>query len=135
MRIPEKLGVPLVVGVFLLAALIWGRNLLDKPRLTEADAQDIAGMDLRVGEATATPEGAMVTAEIENQTRREALSVVFTAEVLDEGGRLLGANPLGNVLNLQPGESRTIEIQVPLPQASEGALTARGKINLVRWKK
>lgn len=135
MRIPEKLGVPLVVGVFLLAALIWGRNLLDKPRLTEADAQDIAGMELRVGEATATPEGAMVTAEIENQTRREALSVVFTAEVLDEGGRLLGANPLGNVLNLQPGESRTIEIQVPLPQASEEALTARGKINLVRWKK
>lgn len=135
MRIPEKLGIPLVVAVFLLAALIWGRNLLDKPRLTEADAQDTAGMGLRVGEATATPEGALVTAEIENQTRREALSVVFTAEVLDEGGRLLGANPLGNVLNLQPGDSRTIEIQVPLPQAPEGTLTARGEINLVRWKK
>lgn len=130
-----KSGAFAAAALLIAGAIVWSRNLAPNTRVNEASVRDIAGVELDVGEPNVSPEGTSVTIRMENRTQRTAASVVFTIEVTDDAGQTLMANPLGNALNLQPGESRTMDVPIPMPADTDraAAKSARGRVNLVRW--
>lgn len=127
-----KFRILLVVGAVLL--VIVARGYVQNSGPNEASVRDIAGISIRVDEAVVSSKGLSVPCEIENQTRRTATSVVFTVELATEDGRVLSANPLGNVLDLKPGESRSMQVPMPVAADLPAGLLTRAQVNLVRWQ-
>lgn len=87
---------------------------------------------MRVDGVRRSAAGVAVVCIVENRTGREAASVVFTVDLATEDGRVLVTNPLGNVLRLRPGESRTA--QVNFPTFAPGSAHPVARVSLVRWK-
>lgn len=136
MRIPSgKFGVVLAVAILALGVMTWIRLLPTKGRVSEDSLRDTTGIEMEVGDMEASPGGVRVAVQLHNRTERAAASVVFTVEVVDGAGRTLLVNPLGNSLNLRPGESRAVDVPIPVPPATDSAADnfARGRVNLVRW--
>lgn len=131
-----KFGLIAALALLVLGAFVWSRILSPKSHPSEASLREVDGMEIRVEAPEASTEGARVAVQLENKTQRTALSVVFTVEVVDAEEQVLAVNPLGNALNMPPGESRALE--VPLPgsalQEATSDVTARGRVDLVRWQ-
>lgn len=131
-----KFGLIAALVLLLVGAVVWSRVLLSKPRVSVESLRDVAGMVLEVEPLKIAEEGMSVGVRLKNQTSRTATSVVFTVEVVDGTGQVLAENPLGNILNMQPNEVRTMP--VPIPSATrvdaDFDVITRGRVNLVRWK-
>lgn len=123
-----------MLAVSFFTVMAWGYSVLAKPRFSEDSLRDVTGVEIRVAEALSSPRGLFVSCVAENQTQKVASSLVFTVEITTEDGHVLATNPLGNILGLKPGESRTI--QVPMPSNSELSppFLTRARVDLVRWE-
>lgn len=131
-----KFGLIAALALLVLGAFVWSRILSPKSHPSEASLREVDGMEIRVEAPETSTEGARVAVQLENKTQRTALSVVFTVEVVDAEEQVLAVNPLGNALNMPPGESRTLEVPFPGSALQEATsdVTARGRVDLVRWQ-
>lgn len=130
-----KFGAVLAAVILAIGVMTWIRLLPAKGRVSEDSLRDTTGIEMEVGDMDASPGGVSVAVHLHNRTERVAASVVFTVEVVDGAGRTLMVNPLGNSLNLRPGESRAFDVPIPVPPDADpaAASSARGRVNLVRW--
>lgn len=129
-----RYGILLVVVVAVSMLAMWGCEQLFGERARRASVQNTTGVVMSAALNTATSHRAVMDCRIENQTSKIAHSVVFTVEILEESGEMVGTNPLGNVLNLQPGEIREIEFPVPLMKELPPNFQIETTVNLVRWE-
>ena len=104
------------------------------PRLTEDSVRDTSGITIQADAAVVSDSRITIPCRIQNHTHREAASIVFTAEATTEDGRVLAANPLGNVLDLKPGEARSIQIALPPVADLPAPVLSGARVDLVRWK-
>ncbi len=118
------------LGIALVAMALAG---CFKQRITEDDLRDVAGIAIQTTDMEVAPDRLTVHCRLENQTERPAVSIVFTVEALAEDGAVVAVNPLGNVLDLLPGDSREVAVPVPMPPGATTPHETRAKVNLVRW--
>lgn len=134
---PGKFG-PIIIALLLIAGTaVWIHNLTPKAHVREADVLNTEGVELDVQNVGTSDEKTAVTVRLKNRTKRTAASVVFTVEATDALGNVVMENPLCNTLNLQPGESRAVEVFIPSPADDAKppeVESVRGRVNLVRWK-
>ncbi|MFV0415939.1 MAG: hypothetical protein ACK5NG_06185 [Chthoniobacterales bacterium] len=102
-------------------------------RLTEADLRNVSEIEIQTKDIHRSGQNIRVDCELQNHGQRNAYSIVFTVSIKSEDGKLLGANPLGNILNLQPGASQSISIPVPVSEEPPEKIHAEAEVNLVRW--
>lgn len=91
-----------------------------------------AGIEVELLQMQRVTHGVMMEMIVTNQTKRSALSIALTAELLAGDDRVVASNPLVNVLQLSAGEKRTLSTLVPVEYSSE-TLQPRLRVALVRW--
>lgn len=121
--------------VILTAAASWGSFFLRTVQPDESSLRDTDGIEITIDGSNQASTGILVDCMVTNHTDRIAESVVFTAALMNSEGIAIAANPLGNVLALQPRESRKTHIVVPTPDNPEHeAILPNVTVNLVRWQ-
>lgn len=103
--------------------------------MNEESLRDTAGVEARMTGVRPAQQGVAVGCVIENQTARQAGSVVFVVRLEDRQGKTLAANPLGNVLELKPHESRAVRLFVPVEGGLPDFYKLVIEVSLVRWGK
>lgn len=126
------------IGLFILmaaGALAFFLVRMSPPGgITEADLQKTDGIRIQALGLEVIGANRDVSVELTNQTDRTARSVVFEVTLLDQDGQIIATNPLGNVLDLSPGDTRHLTIPLPLEAPAPPGSQPSAKISLVRWE-
>lgn len=101
--------------------------------LDESDVQRTDGIEITTILIQQSSRGFSTSSTLHNQTDRLARSVVFTVRIHDASGKIIASNPLGNTLNLMPGEQRVVGLWIPIQSTPPPDCRASSSIELVRW--
>ncbi|MCC6238746.1 MAG: hypothetical protein IT448_00370 [Phycisphaerales bacterium] len=123
-----------IAGLIIVAlAGLWLWNSRNRG-VSQADLRRTQGIELQIKSMQPQGRKALVQCQVENRSDQPAASVVMTIELVNAQSAVVGSNPLANVLNLHVGEKRDLTVPVPFLTDAQGALRARGRVELVRWK-
>lgn len=137
-RIPLRPIVALVLAG--IAILIWSRQVWHKDSVTDLAAlYNTTGIEVTVLDSRSEPHGFQVRCRLVNYSSRTAVQVVFEVDILTPDGRTLASNPLAGASHLTPGETREINVAIPMPGSPRPPNRipprpqATAIVTLVRW--
>lgn len=104
------------------------------PGFDENYLRRVGGNEVHVRNTKTSDSDVRVIFEVVNATNRNATSVVFTMSILDANENTLAVNPLGHVLNLDSGETKSVGIPLFLEGKLPVGLSPDTDVNLVRWE-
>ena len=107
-----------------------------RPRFDETQMRDTTGIQATVADGQWHRGRYTALLTVTNGAAVPASSVVLTVELMDVRGEVVGSNPLVNLLDLQPGETRAQRIMVPVfaADASMEGVVPRAQVTLARWQ-